>query len=149
METIANNKVATIEEFVSKFESLRTRDERKTFVETNVKVTELLEYDDFVDDAWFYLPQQNGNMPELGYVALKLTGESGELAEKIAKAYRDHDGSVQDRDALLKELGDALFYITKLSHLLGGNLETVAKMNVAKIQDRKQRGTLRGSGDNR
>jgi NTP pyrophosphatase (non-canonical NTP hydrolase) len=47
------------------------------------------------------------------------------------------------------ELGDVLWYIAALSRDLNISLNDVAKMNIEKLADRKERGVLGGSGDNR
>ena len=78
---------------------------------------------------------------------LGLCGEAGEVAEKIKKVFRDK-GKFSDED-ILKELGDVLFYVTALSNVFGGNLQKIMEMNMAKLDDREQRGVLKGSGDNR
>ena len=87
----------------------------------------------------------------LTYAALGLTGEAGEVADKVKKSLRDKNGTVSDDDALalLKELGDVLWYVNQTANLLGFTLEGVARANLAKLEDRKARGTLQGSGDNR
>lgn len=105
-------------------------------------------YDQFVEDMWFYEPAEHGGCPELAYTAGKLAGETGEICEKVFKAYRDSAGVV-DVDALSKELGDALFYIVKLAHLHGLSLPDVMAGNVEKLLGRKERGTLKGRGDDR
>ena len=46
-------------------------------------------------------------------------------------------------------MGDVLWYIAMLAWELDYNLSDVAYYNVEKLQDRKQRGTLKGSGDKR
>lgn len=112
-------------------------------------VEDLMDYDNFVEEMWFYDPQKHGNMPELGYTALKLGGECGEIQEKIGKAYRDNDGEIANKRALIKEFGDVLFYIVKLSHILGFTLNDVSQANREKLIDRKQRGVLKGEGDDR
>lgn len=82
---------------------------------------------------------------------LGLVGESGEVAEKFKKILRDKNGVISDeeRAELLKELGDILWYVNAVAHLLGSSLDEVAKKNLAKVLSRKERGTTMGSGDNR
>ena len=88
---------------------------------------------------------------ELMAQILGLVGESGEVAEKFKKILRDKAGELSEADKteLLKELGDILWYVNSVTHLLGGNLEDVAKGNIDKLASRKARGMLSGSGDNR
>lgn len=85
------------------------------------------------------------------YNALALAGEAGEIAGKVSKALRDHNGVIHDsmRRDLLKEAGDALWHLTQLISCLGGSLEDVAEDNLAKLADRQKRGVLGGSGDSR
>lgn len=89
--------------------------------------------------------------PKLVDQILGLVGESGEIAEKFKKIIRDKKGKLTDEDKteIIKELGDVLWYITTIAHLLDSDLETVAKRNNEKLLSRKARGTISGSGDNR
>ena len=98
-----------------------------------------------MDTAIF--PKENAT----SYLALKLCGESGEVAEHIGKSIRDDAGEITParRDALKKELGDVLWYVANLAHELGFSLENVANANLHKLSDRKDRGVLGGSGDER
>ena len=82
---------------------------------------------------------------------LGLVGETGEIAEKFKKIYRDNDGVMSDEQVLeiRKELGDVLWYINAMSCYLGFTLEDVAQDNLKKVLSRKQRGKTHGSGDNR
>lgn len=88
---------------------------------------------------------------DLAHWGLGLTGESGEIAEKIKKIIRDQDQTLTEetRQMLAKEMGDVLWYLAALADHLGVRLEDVAKANAAKLQDRKQRNVLHGNGDNR
>lgn len=80
-----------------------------------------------------------------------LVGESGEVAEKFKKLIRDKQGQIssEDRAEILKELGDILWYVNAVAHLLDSSLEAVAADNLEKVLSRKQRGMTTGSGDNR
>ncbi len=78
---------------------------------------------------------------------LGLCGEAGEVAEKAKKQFRDNAKVTSEE--IQRELGDVLFYVAALSNLYGSNLETVAKMNLDKLNDRQRRGVLKGEGDNR
>lgn len=82
---------------------------------------------------------------------LGLAGEAGEVAEKVKKLHRNQAGKLtaKDRRELLKELGDVLWYISAISHYLEESLDNVAKTNIAKLSDRKARGVIMSSGDNR
>lgn len=85
------------------------------------------------------------------YCALGLAGESGEVAEKFKKVLRDSRGVVshEARALIAKELGDVLWYVSELASCVGLDLDDVAKQNIAKLADRKNRGVLQGSGDTR
>ena len=80
------------------------------------------------------------------YPALGLAGEAGEVANKVKKIIRD--GKL-DKTALGAEIGDCLWYIASLCRDLNLDLGEIAKANLEKLQDRKARGTLKGSGDKR
>jgi NTP pyrophosphatase (non-canonical NTP hydrolase) len=88
---------------------------------------------------------------DIVYNALGIAGEAGELVEHVKKMLRDDDGKLTNgrREDLEKELGDVLWYVAKLAKKLDLTLEEVAKTNIKKIIDRKERGTQHGSGDNR
>lgn len=85
------------------------------------------------------------------YPVLGLSGEVGEVAEKAKKILRDKGGRVSDEDKeeLLKELGDVLWYLSQTATEFDLSLEEVARLNIEKLQSRKDRGKISGSGDNR
>ncbi|MCC6905299.1 MAG: nucleoside triphosphate pyrophosphohydrolase family protein [Anaerolineae bacterium] len=85
------------------------------------------------------------------YPALGLAGETGEVCEKIKKVIRDRGGEVdaETREAIRKELGDVLWYVSQLATELGLDLEEIARGNIDKLISRRARGVLGGSGDDR
>tara|TARA_R100000995_G_C3484590_1_gene126405 strand:+ start:7041 stop:7427 length:387 start_codon:yes stop_codon:yes gene_type:complete len=99
-------------------------------------------YSQFVEDKIFTKGRERLIENTLG-----LVGEAGEVSEKIKKIFRDK-GKFSDEE-VLKELGDVLFYTVALSNIFGGNLRKIMEMNMDKLNDRQQRGVLKGSGDNR
>ena len=88
---------------------------------------------------------------ELGvqYLALGLTGEAGEVANKVKKLIRDGGDSPDKRKEIAKELGDVCWYLAVLAQELGSNLGKIMEDNLDKLEDRRARGVLGGSGDNR
>lgn len=87
-----------------------------------------------------------GNDSELSYLALGLNGEAGEVADKIKKHLRD--GKL-DIGGIIYELGDVCWYIARLADSLGYSLEDILAINNAKLESRKTRDVLTGSGDER
>lgn len=85
------------------------------------------------------------------YPVIGLCGECGEIAEKYKKVLRDRNGhpTSEDKKAILFEIGDALWYLDALATEIGYDLEEAARLNVAKLKDRSERGVIGGSGDNR
>lgn len=87
----------------------------------------------------------------INYAYLGLAGEAGEVCELAKKVARDDDGEWSDeRRAMLRaELGDVLWYVAAIARDHGLKLGTVAAENIAKLRDRKARGVIGGSGDDR
>ena len=85
------------------------------------------------------------------YPALGLCGESGEVADKIKKIYRDNNGIISEdnKEQLVKEMGDVLWYLANMATDLNMTLEDVARKNLEKIQIRQQKNLIHGEGDNR
>jgi NTP pyrophosphatase (non-canonical NTP hydrolase) len=71
---------------------------------------------------------------QLTYTALGLTGESGEVAEIVKKAF--YHGHPLDKEALHNELGDVLWYLAVMADGLGFSLDEIASANVAKLRAR-------------
>ena len=85
------------------------------------------------------------------YPTLGLTGEAGEVADKVKKVIRDRCGvfDADTREAIKLELGDVLWYVAQLASELGYDLNEVADANLQKLSSRAARGRIGGSGDQR
>lgn len=97
-------------------------------------------------------PNVGDNLP---YLALGIADEAGEVAGKVKKFIRDSgmksisDLTLEQKEDLMKEVGDVLWYISQITTEAGFTLEDVAVKNIEKLHSRLERGTLHGSGDNR
>jgi NTP pyrophosphatase (non-canonical NTP hydrolase) len=94
------------------------------------------------------------------YPVMGLAGEAGEVVEKVKKLVRDDEMPLDEnfntvtinaekRLEIARELGDVLFYVAMIADDIDYTLSEIAHMNTEKLADRKNRGQLRGSGDNR
>jgi NTP pyrophosphatase (non-canonical NTP hydrolase) len=89
---------------------------------------------------------------EFIYPALGLAEEAGEVAGKISKALRDNNGDMQSetfKEAIKKELGDVLWFVSELCTVFNLDLEDVARSNINKLASRKNRNKIQGNGDDR
>ena len=104
-------------------------------------------YQDSAESTAIY-PDKGDN---IYYPALGLAGEAGEVCEKIKKIMRDQKGFItqENEDELVKELGDVLWYVANIASEINRNMSEIAEVNLQKLEDRKNRGKLQGSGDNR
>lgn len=79
--------------------------------------------------------------------ALGLTGEAGEVADIIKKhAFHGHK---LDKEELLKELGDTLWYLANLAYDLDLWFSEVAEENIEKLQGRYPEGFSKERSINR
>ncbi len=85
----------------------------------------------------------------LAYPALGLAGEAGEVANKVKKVYRDNMDGSEIRDDIAAELGDVLWYLGALATEFGLDLNVIAQNNLNKLESRRIRGVIGGSGDHR
>jgi len=86
------------------------------------------------------------------YLTLGLTGEAGEIANKVKKFIRDgatKDEYLAKRIEIGYEIGDVLWYCAVLAEELEMNLGHIMEKNLEKLADRHKRGKISGSGDNR
>lgn len=95
------------------------------------------------------------------HMAFGLVEEAGEVAAIMKRFHRGDVGyfdewasefdflSVEAVNKLEAELGDILWYVAVFANHLGLSLNEVAIYNLNKLQSRKARDMIRGSGDDR
>ena len=85
------------------------------------------------------------------FLGLCLSGEVGEVNEKIKKALFVNEDlySINFKENISHELGDVLWYLSQLAKQLNLNLDDIAKDNLLKVNFRMERSKLAGSGDSR
>lgn len=106
---------------------------------------ELNEYQELARTTAIY------EMPVI-YPALGMCGEAGEVAEKVKKVIRDNNSDFSSgkfKEDAKNEAADVLWYVANFLSDIGVTLQEAAEANVAKLQSRKIRGKIGGSGDNR
>jgi len=94
--------------------------------------------------AVFMLPQCRN----LEYLILGLCEEAGEVAGKRKKQIRKDPGS-ENFDDMIEELSDVLWYLSQIALFIHVPFDKIAEINISKLQDRKDRDTIKGSGDKR
>lgn len=99
------------------------------------------------------------------YMFINLVGEVGELASKVAKHIRKEEAMIDSNHLMTecgpnslseqeiidirRECGDVAWQLAGLCKVMGWSLEEVCRENLAKLADRKARGVIDSSGDNR
>lgn len=92
--------------------------------------------------------------PEFGTIIALIHSELSEALEHARRGNEESDhilgfSGVEEELAALKELGDVLWYVAGCAEQLGYTLEDVARVNIAKLEDRHQRNAISGEGDDR
>lgn len=83
------------------------------------------------------------------YPMIGLCNEAGEALGKLKKVMRGDKTLEAQRDAIIDELGDVLWYLAQTCTDLNVSLDEVARRNLTKLASRVERGVLKGDGDNR
>ena len=81
----------------------------------------------------------------LEYTLFGLLGEVGEISNLYKKILRNNDDpySYENRQKLMTETGDALWYLTQFLKELGYSLDYAAQINVDKLAARAEAGELK------
>jgi NTP pyrophosphatase (non-canonical NTP hydrolase) len=113
-----------------------------------ISVGDFNKFGEWSETMWFSKDPADQEMGErdLAIMGLGIAGEAGEVVERIKKDIRDH---TPDREGILKELGDVIFYAVTIARYYGFKPSDILRANYEKLMSRRERGTERGSGDNR
>ncbi|MFO0096149.1 MAG: nucleoside triphosphate pyrophosphohydrolase family protein [Gemmatimonadaceae bacterium] len=94
--------------------------------------------DEYQELAARTLGRDRTHEQQLANAALGLTGEAGEVAEVITKHL--FHATPLDQEALVKELGDCLWYLGAFATVLGLSLDDIAQRNIDKLRRRYPEG---------
>lgn len=122
-----------IEDYVQSFR--HTSPVKRTWERRSPKGDKYLEPDPLTKE-------QQDELLNLG--ALGLAGEGGEAID-VVKKYLFH-GKPLDRDKLIEELGDQLWYFQCLLEAVDGTFQEVAEKNREKLKRRYPKGFQHGGG---
>ena len=120
---------------------MKLEQEARKFMEHKYENVDFKSYQDMASETAVYKTEHAVIYPALG-----LAAEAGEVANKVKKILRDGNFN---REAIADEVGDCLWYIAALCRDLNVDMKELAKNNLRKLQDRKLRGVIQGSGDKR
>jgi NTP pyrophosphatase (non-canonical NTP hydrolase) len=112
-------------------ENMKLKQEMKEYGEkVDVKV--------FENDVWRTFNTKLNGQERMTNAVFGLTGEAGEVADTFKKVW--YQGHLLNRDELLKELGDVLYYATLITNMLDSTLDEVMTMNIMKRAKRYPKG---------
>ena len=111
-----------------------------------ISEVDIKDFEDYQEKAWEFAASTAKNPP---YLFGNLGGEAGEVLSVWAKSVRDGTPPEDFYEKIVKELGDVLWMVSGIATYYGMSLHDIAKMNIDKLNQREQRGTIHGSGDNR
>ena len=125
---------------------MNLKQEAEQFLKDKYNMVDFNSYQRSASKFAIYPPQH-----KLIYPALGMAGEAGEVANKVKKLIRDGPDKRPDtwREDIASEIGDVLWYCAALADDLNLTLGMIAAQNLAKLQKRKDKGTIGGSGDTR
>lgn len=83
-------------------------------------------------------PKYESDMFRLLNGVMGLNGEAGEAIDIVKK--KMFQGHKLDRDKLIEELGDSLWYLALCADAMGISLEDIAKKNISKLMLRYPKG---------
>ncbi len=125
---------------------MNLKQEAEQFLEERYGMSDFNSYQRSAAGTAIY-PEQH----RITYPALGMAGEAGEVANKVKKLIRDGPENRPEtwREDIASEIGDVLWYCAALASDLNLSLGMIAAQNLIKLDKRKDKGTLGGSGDTR
>ena len=93
-----------------------------------------MDFESYQKEAMRTKGSYEGWLDELVNGIMGLNGESGEAIDIVKKSL--YQGHKFDRTALVKELGDVLWYLALCADALDVSLEDIAEKNVDKLRKR-------------
>ena len=104
-----------------------------------------MKFEDYqkIIETFAVYPRDNELMA-ISYLTLGLNGEAGEVADQVKKAIRN-DGHIspERRAKILDEIGDVLWYLTRLTIEFDTPLADIAQANIDKLEKRRQENSLK------
>lgn len=104
-------------------------------------------FDDYQNWAMFKAVYSDNTDCAYFYPILGLVSEVGEFAALLKREIRDDRTPTKEEKT--KEAGDILWYLAAVCREEGISLGEVVASNKEKLEGRKERNTLKGSGDDR
>lgn len=106
-----------------------------------------IEYEKFLRDTSWYKHANENSSGELGYLALGIAGETGEFVDEIKKIVRESGfndreafGEIMKRPGVVQklkdELGDVLWYFTRIMDVLDTDIQELQVRNTYKLYER-------------
>lgn len=95
-----------------------------------------LKYERFVNNLF---KEMENSKETLLHAAVGVAGEAGEMLELVKKHWAY--GKKLDPESLIREMGDLIFYFTKIMNMLGITIHEVRGTNFAKLRARYPTGS--------
>lgn len=103
----------------------------------------------FTFDTYQQMVRDTAEYEDPFYPIASLMVEAAELGDLFVKPLLRGDTVDIDHKAVISEAGDVLWNLTAILEDMGISLHEVAAYNKKKLEDRQERGVIKGSGGNR
>lgn len=85
----------------------------------------------------FVINNSKQQLTDINYSFIGLAGETGECLEWYKKSILRHDTRFSEED-LKNELGDVLFYLTRITKFYNWTLKEIMETNINKLVERQK-----------